>query len=763
MTLLAFLHPLFLWGALAFLVPLIIHLINRRRYKTVTWAAMDFLLSAYKKRNRRMRLENLLLLLLRCAIPLILALAVARPYFGADHPLSLIANNRREVVVVIDESYSMNRRVAGGTLFQTAKAQVIQLLDGLALDRGDTCTIVTMGVRPRILVQRSTARPDLDRALRRLERPSFEAADLRRTVDLLASDVLPEIPTEQEVYFFTDLQRGTFEEPLTDAGKEGALAGSSAGVRQKLMDFTREGARLCFVHVAAGTSAVQNATVEDLRMSESLAITNQSVRIVATIHRRGDWNAAGGACTFRIGERELVRTFSYDNEGRATVEVYHSFPAAGDHAVEFLLDEDDLIDDNSRVLRVPVRTSLPVLVVDGDPAGGDPADGETWNLLLTLDPLFGEHLSEGRRYFEPTWMTHHEFNRAPKLDGYQAIILANVREIEEERMVPELENFVRRGGGVWFFLGEQVRPESYNDRLYRADGTGLLPVPLAPMPRGELPGDTAAESSWTESWFRMQVEDELHPMVRTFIDDRIRGHLRSPVFRFLPFEMTEPPPDALTVVLSYSTAGNPQMNEPALLDWSLGRGHVAWFNTTADRQWSLFADTAPAFFPLVWDVTSYLTREDGSGHLLGIGDAIQKAVPVTPESYSITLPTGEVQQFRDMPREMVLGYFALPPFEETWQPGVYALEMNLNTDELPQRELFAVNVDPREGDLEMLGREELSSLLDPIPFSYETEITQRDETDAGPRQGEIWKSLMLALLIFLLLESFLSWRFGAYG
>src|SRR3954452_8302280 len=58
-------------------VPVLIHLLNRRRYKVVTWAAMRFLLAAQKQNTRRMRLEQLLLLLVRAALVLLVVLAMA--------------------------------------------------------------------------------------------------------------------------------------------------------------------------------------------------------------------------------------------------------------------------------------------------------------------------------------------------------------------------------------------------------------------------------------------------------------------------------------------------------------------------------------------------------------------------------------------------------------------------------------------------------------------------------------------------------------
>src|SRR5438067_12429901 len=58
-------------------VPVIIHLLNRKRFRVVTWAAMRFLLAAQKKNSRRLRLEQLLLLAVRPLVVLLLILAMA--------------------------------------------------------------------------------------------------------------------------------------------------------------------------------------------------------------------------------------------------------------------------------------------------------------------------------------------------------------------------------------------------------------------------------------------------------------------------------------------------------------------------------------------------------------------------------------------------------------------------------------------------------------------------------------------------------------
>ena len=126
---LSFGNSALLWGTLLFVVPLIIHLLNRRRYKVMRWAAQDFLLQAFQQTRRRLTLESLLLLLLRCLLIILLALALARPFVPSSNPLAIFTPSQRSVVLVVDTSYSMTRTgFDGGTPLARAKAQLLDLL-----------------------------------------------------------------------------------------------------------------------------------------------------------------------------------------------------------------------------------------------------------------------------------------------------------------------------------------------------------------------------------------------------------------------------------------------------------------------------------------------------------------------------------------------------------------------------------------------------------------------------------------------------------
>src|SRR5262249_20195902 len=136
------------FGALLFAVPLIIHLLNRQRYRRRPWAAMEFLLAAYKKQRRRLRTENLLLLLLRCLIPIALAFAIARPALR-DSTVSSLLGGSCHHILVLDGSYSMGLLVQGQpSPWERQKTLAAQLLERVETKVGHKVSIAVAGVRP---------------------------------------------------------------------------------------------------------------------------------------------------------------------------------------------------------------------------------------------------------------------------------------------------------------------------------------------------------------------------------------------------------------------------------------------------------------------------------------------------------------------------------------------------------------------------------------------------------------------------------------
>src|SRR5436190_5113404 len=95
-------------GAALASIPIIIHILNRRRFKTIRWAAMEYLLQAMRKNRRRLKFEQWVLLAARCLLILLMGMALARPLGCENSSIAALGGQRTALhIFVIDNSYSM--------------------------------------------------------------------------------------------------------------------------------------------------------------------------------------------------------------------------------------------------------------------------------------------------------------------------------------------------------------------------------------------------------------------------------------------------------------------------------------------------------------------------------------------------------------------------------------------------------------------------------------------------------------------------------
>ncbi len=132
----SFLQPWMLWCFPVILLPVVIHLINQRRFQTIQWAAMMFLLAAHRMARGYSRLRQWLIMLFRMLAIAGLLFAVARPL--ASGWLGLAAGGKADTtIVLLDRSPSMQQRGAGtgDSKLETGKKQLVQALQTLGSSR----------------------------------------------------------------------------------------------------------------------------------------------------------------------------------------------------------------------------------------------------------------------------------------------------------------------------------------------------------------------------------------------------------------------------------------------------------------------------------------------------------------------------------------------------------------------------------------------------------------------------------------------------
>ena len=144
-------------GAAAISIPIIIHLMSRFRRQPEAWGAMRFLIEAYRKQRKRLQLEKLLLLLVRCMVVMLAGLALAGPVLSgcSKNGLTLTGSGGRIVYIVIDDALSSQTREAGTTRLAEHQAEALRVIDEMSAD--DRAVVVRMAKPARLVLDKPTS------------------------------------------------------------------------------------------------------------------------------------------------------------------------------------------------------------------------------------------------------------------------------------------------------------------------------------------------------------------------------------------------------------------------------------------------------------------------------------------------------------------------------------------------------------------------------------------------------------------------------
>ena len=406
-----FLNIALLGGAAAFSIPLIIHLFHKSRFKIVKWGAMHLLEAVLKTNRRRIQIEQWILLAIRCLIPAVLALAMARPLWkGAS---SLLGNAKTSTVVLLDNSYSMDAAHAGTTSFGIAKDETLRLINELR--SGSEVHVIMMGEGGRGLLDAPSY--DLSRVTQALTKSTagFGSAKIPAALDLGAGVLEKMHESARQVVVLTDFQRVSF--PAT----EDALIGRALDRIRSLP--TSPGVTFWDV----GQEVKENIAIESLDFSRLMVGVGQKIQIRANLRNFGDANHADLRVTLKVdGKDKTASQVTLGPRAKAQVLFTHAFESAGSHVVEVSTEPDVLAADNTFLASIPVRDRIPVLLVDGAP-GPTPDDitSETAYLQIALSPFVAGKVPLSD-LIEPHVVSADAFSSKNLADS-AAVVLANVR------------------------------------------------------------------------------------------------------------------------------------------------------------------------------------------------------------------------------------------------------------------------------------------------------------------------------------------------
>jgi hypothetical protein len=719
-----FLNGVLLAGAAALAIPVLIHLFHRSRFQVVPWGAMHLLESVLRRNSRRVRLEQILLLVVRASIPALLALCMARPVLTGLAPL--LGEARSSVVLLLDDSYSMEAGAGGRSNFQEAQEVAARILE--QLPSGSEAAVVPMAGGARPLAEGLTT--DLARLRGEVARlrGGFGAADVPAALaaarELLARARNP----HREVVVIGDFQKVSWSE-------------SGIAARLRLSEELRQDPlRPGLVLFPVGRAVTENVAVERLSPSREILGVGQKLGVRAHLRNHGEASYPDLRVVFRVDgrERDVARASLGPGE-EVQVLFTHTFDAAGSHVVEVEAAADPLAADNRRLLSVPVWDRLPVLLVSGDP-NPEPLRGETDFLEIALRP-YAAARAELADLVVPQVIEARDLD-ARRLAEARAVVLANVPQLLEPQL-RALEDFVRAGGGLLVFPGNRINSAWYNS-AFLAGGRGLLPLPVVSL-AGSL-GPSGARASIVSQHYA-------HPALELFNDPR-NGSL-SDAQIWLWYRM-RPDAAARDGEGAPSVAATLDTGDPFLVEKKFGEGRVLQCAVPCDADWSNLP-LRPTFLPLMQQLVTYLASRAEPPRNVEVGRSLAALLPASEagKKARLTDPEGKSDEILMVDR----GGRAVAEFGPARRPGLYVLEV-------PGRGPvhFVAHTDPRESDLRRLSPAEIEAEARRLGAAAVDSWADYRRLDHRRRYGrEIWPALLGVVVGLLFLEVVLEQAFARRG
>ena len=268
-----FAAPLFLLAAFAAAIPVVLHLVNRRRAKEVPFPTLRFLELSVQKTRRRKRIQDLLLMLLRTAVLLLVAVGLARP--AMTNLGALWGGAQTAVVIILDNSASMGMIDRDRVRLETATAAAAQILDQLT-DGDQASLLPTCGPPPPGAGRLDRTQQSVRQIIRQC-RVGYERANLmlklRQARQLLAGSDAP----NKQIYILTDMQRVSWEGggSLAAAGTAAYSAGADVPSAAKQ--------QIPIIIVDCNRAPKPDAAVEKVELETAVPMVGLPVKAAVTV------------------------------------------------------------------------------------------------------------------------------------------------------------------------------------------------------------------------------------------------------------------------------------------------------------------------------------------------------------------------------------------------------------------------------------------------------------------------------------------------
>ncbi|MCG9128616.1 BatA and WFA domain-containing protein [Candidatus Poribacteria bacterium] len=418
----AFLNPLFLFGILAAGIPLLIHLWNRRQAVTIDFSSLMFLVTAHRQSVKRLYFKHLLILILRMLIIALIALALARPFLTLGLPLAAV-RAKTDVVIVLDNSFSMAYQDIDGVRFDKAKRKANEILNSLR--NGDSASVILMSDIPKPIFNELT--PDISGVLKSVNDAKVSTRDtnVQPSIEMAHKILSMSNQTNRELYLISDFTKNGWEnwDQIPNVS----------------------GSRIFLISLSSNNS--HNTNIEEISPSQHLIGVDLPLYLNIRTNNHSDTRLTQTTLSMFIqNKKHIEQSYSLDPFELTTKSINHHFSTAGYHIGSFELTSDRLNLDNNRYFVFKVLGSLRVLCVSDS----------NEIITLSLNPLYNSPDSVGHgkaSMIEPIACHLSDFDEFP-LDDIDILLLTDVSSISE-KSDDKIKEFIRKGKDLIVFVSDK--------------------------------------------------------------------------------------------------------------------------------------------------------------------------------------------------------------------------------------------------------------------------------------------------------------------
>ncbi|MBI4548372.1 MAG: BatA domain-containing protein [Ignavibacteriae bacterium] len=709
-----FLNPLVLFGLIAAAIPVILHLLNLRKLRTIEFSTLTFLKELQQTKIRRLKLRQLLLLFIRTLLIVSIIFAFARPALRGTILGSIGTHAHSSVVIVLDDSFSMMSSDEQGELFKQAKESAEKLID--LLKEGDEVFLIRLSDLPKATIEPATHDFNSLRTIVNESQLSAIRKPLEQALRLSARLLQQSQNANKEVYIISDLQNTLFLDKEYQSDER-----SYSLFDQRIKMF--------LIDVAKGNTA--NVAIDSVEVTTKIIEKDKPFAIFTSVRNFSSTSHQNYVVSAFLDDiRVAQNNISLEPWGSASVQ-FTVTPKRNGYIKGYIEVEHDAIEPDDRryfTLHIPERINIALVT-------GSDEDVQFVKLALQAGTQGGNQSLFTVQQTSPLKFSLLDLNQ------YDVLVFANVKSFSVNDL-NRIESFVKNGGGLILFPGSDIDREYYNSTLL-----STLHIP---------PIENIIGSLNQHLGLSIQEIDLDHPLFATVFEKEQQGRreehrtIESPtITRMLKRQAGK---QAHTIILLSD-------GTPFLTEHTLGDGKILFFSVAPILSWSDFPLKA-LFAPLMYRSSIYTATHGEFDVSFTAGDEPIIQLPerdrasiakqykvIAPDDVEELIQPAQISPQRGLKTSQSLALKRLT------MSGFYEVRSDQTS-----LAFLAVNVDKQESDTRKVEQETLEQFWKRLNISPSSiQVVEPDDRMHSrileSRFGiELWKYFIGVALLLALLE-----------